>query len=55
MSELCYRGHKCMCFQCGEKDCEKYQPEPPEWFTRISDKLEESGVAEILRKMGEKE
>lgn len=31
MSEICRRGYKCMCFQCGEKDCEKYEPEPPKW------------------------
>lgn len=31
MSEPCYRGYKCMCFQCDEKDCERYEPEPPEW------------------------
>lgn len=24
-----------MCFQCGEKDCERYEPEPPEWLEEI--------------------
>lgn len=31
MSESCPRGLKSFCFQCGETDCEKYQPELPEW------------------------
>lgn len=35
MSEICRRGHKCMCFQCGEKDCEKYEPEPPKWDNEL--------------------
>lgn len=30
MSE-CSRGYKCSCFQCGEKDCEYYQQEEPDW------------------------
>lgn len=51
MSESCRRGYKCMCFQCGEEDCEKYQRKPPEWVEKITEKLEENGVAEILRKM----
>lgn len=35
MSEICRRGYKCMCFQCGEKDCEKYEPEPPKWVNEL--------------------
>ena len=35
MSESCRRGYKCMCFQCGEKDCEKYEPEPPRWVKEL--------------------
>ena len=35
MSEVCRRGYKCMCFQCGEKDCERYEPEPPEWLEEL--------------------
>lgn len=35
MSEVCRRGYKCMCFQCGEKDCERYESEPPEWIEKL--------------------
>ncbi len=35
MSELCHRGYKCFCFQCGETDCEKYEPEPPKWIDEV--------------------
>lgn len=35
MSEICSRGYKCMCFQCGEKDCGKYEPEPPKWVNEL--------------------
>lgn len=35
MSEICRRGYKCMCFQCGEKDCGKYEPEPPKWVNEL--------------------
>lgn len=24
-----------MCFQCGEKDCERYEPEPPKWIEAL--------------------
>lgn len=24
-----------MCFQCGEKDCEKYESEPPKWVNEL--------------------
>ena len=37
MSETCPRGYKSFCFQCGETDCEKYQPEPPKWTKKIMD------------------
>ncbi len=41
MSEVCCRGHKCMCFQCGETDCERYEPEPPEEWIKMVLKDEE--------------
>lgn len=53
MSESCHRGHKCMCFQCGENDCEKYQSEPPEWFEKVYKILKEKGVAKSIQKMKE--
>ena len=37
MSESCRKGHKCMCFQCRETDCERYESEPPKWVKEISD------------------
>ena len=32
MNYVCKRGYKCMCFQCGEKDCEHFESEPPKWI-----------------------
>ena len=37
MSESCRRGHKCLCFQCGETDCERYESEPPRWVKENRD------------------
>lgn len=50
MSKVCPKGYKCMCFQCGEIECERYQQEPPEWvnkmetvdFMNIQDRIDES-------------
>lgn len=63
MSESCHRGHKCMCFQCRENDCEKYQSEPPEWFEneppewfeKVYKMLKEKGVEKSIQKMKEAE
>lgn len=54
MSEVCRRGYKCMCFQCGEKDCEKYQPEPTEWIKKLrkGDQLMDKLIDELKRKEG---
>lgn len=35
----CHRGYKCMCFQCGEEDCERYQSEPPDLTDSLEDEL----------------
>ena len=35
----CHRGYKCMCFQCGENDCERYQSEPPVLTDSLEDEL----------------
>ena len=48
MSESCHRGYKSFCFQCGETDCEKYQPEPPEWTKKIT---EDEDLMQLLEKM----
>lgn len=37
MSESCRRGHKCLCFQCGETDCERYESEPPKWIKELQE------------------
>ena len=39
MSEPCRRGYKCMCFQCRENDCERYQSEPPDLTDLLEDEL----------------
>lgn len=48
MSETCHRGHKCMCFQCGERDCERYEPEPPKWIVNL---LEDDWIAKRLKEL----
>ena len=50
MSEVCRRGYKCMCFQCGEKDCEKYESEPPEWIEKLPEWIEKLHENETLWK-----
>lgn len=47
MSESCRRGHKCMCFQCRETDCERYESEPPKWVKE----LEESQLTHVREKI----
>lgn len=51
MSESCYRGYKCMCFQCGEKDCERYEPEPPKWIEALRN---DEVFMKAMRQIGEK-
>lgn len=46
----CNRGHKSFCFQCGEEDCEKYQPNPPEWIEKLR---EDDDLMQLLEKMKE--
>ncbi len=50
MSESCNRGYKSFCFQCGEEDCEKYQPNPPEWIEKLR---EDDDLMQLLEKMKE--
>lgn len=55
MSESCRRGYKCMCFQCGEKDCEKYESKPPKWIEQLQeDKLLWKELEKIARGKGKK-
>lgn len=35
MSYVCKRGYKCMCFQCGEKDCDHFESKPPKWDKEV--------------------
>lgn len=48
MSYVCKRGHKCMCFQCGERDCERYEPELPKWIVNL---LEDDWIAKRLKEL----
>jgi hypothetical protein len=50
MSESCNRRYKSFCFQCGEEDCEKYQPNPPEWIEKLR---EDDDLMQLLEKMKE--
>lgn len=50
MSYVCKRGHKCMCFQCGEKDCEHFESEPPKW---VKDFFENEEIEEMLKRISE--
>lgn len=50
MSYVCKRGYKCMCFQCGEKDCEYFESEPPEW---VKDILENEEKKEKLKRISD--
>lgn len=54
MSETCRRGYKCMCFQCGEKDCEKYESEPPKWIEEPPKWIEQLQEDKLLWKELEK-
>lgn len=49
MSESCHRGYKCFCFQCGEVDCERYEPETPEWIKKFTEDDELMQRLEKLR------
>ena len=41
-----------MCFQCGEKDCERYEPKPPEWLEELAkDKEVEKYFKELVIKL----
>lgn len=51
MSYVCKRGYKCMCFQCGEKDCEHFESEPPKW---VKDLFENEEIKEKLKRISEK-
>ena len=51
MSEICSRGYKYMCFQCGEKDCGKYEPEPPKWVNELINELMNDET--FIRAMGQ--
>ena len=50
MSYVCKRGHKCMCFQCGEKDCEHFESESPKW---VKDFFENEEIKEKLKRISE--
>ena len=44
MSYVCKRGYKCMCFQCGEKDCEHFESEPPKWVKDLFENEENKSI-----------
>lgn len=48
MSYVCKRGYKCMCFQCGEKDCERFESEPPKW---VKDFFENEEIKEKWKEL----
>ena len=50
MSYVCKRGYKCMCFQCGEKDCEHFESEPPKW---VKDIFENEKIKEWWKRISE--
>lgn len=49
MSYVCKHGYKCMCFQCGKRDCEHYESEPPEWVKNF---FENEEIKEKLKSIG---
>lgn len=51
MSYVCKRGYKCMCFQCGEKDCEHFESEPPKWVKDFF--VENEEIKEKLKRISE--
>ena len=51
MNYVCKRGYKCMCFQCGESDCEHFESEPPKW---VKDLFENEEIKEKLKRISER-